>query len=114
MGLNVGTTNVDFKVDKGFMTIAPFTSVVNSGQLNFGGSADFKKTHAIFRTPGQMQIVKDVQLNKEMADKLLAKVNPIFLGASSSSGTDQSHRVRSRSTRRGRRTGRRASASRRG
>ena len=87
MGLSVGTTNVDIKVDKGFMTIAPFTSVVNNGQINFGGSADFKKTPAIFRTPGQMQIIKNVQLNKEMADKLLAKVNPIFLGTSSISGT---------------------------
>ncbi len=87
MGLNVGTTNVDLKVDKGFMTIAPFTSTVNNGQFNFGGSADFKQKPAIFRTPGQMQIVKDVQINKEMADKLLAKVNPVFFGASSISGT---------------------------
>ena len=87
MGLNVGTTNVDLKVDKGFMTIAPFTAPVNNGQLNFGGSADFKQKPAIFRTSGQMQIVKDVQINKEIADKLLAKVNPIFFGASSISGT---------------------------
>jgi hypothetical protein len=87
MGLNVGTTNVDLKVDKGFMTIVPFTAPVNNGQLNFGGSADFKQKPAIFRTPGQMQIVKDVQINKEMADKMLSKVNPIFFGASSITGT---------------------------
>lgn len=86
MGLNVGTTNVDIKVDKGFMTIAPFTSVVNNGQFNFGGSADFKQKPAIFRTPGPMNIIKDVQINKEMANKLLAKVNPIFFGVSSISG----------------------------
>lgn len=86
MGLKVGTTNVDLKVDKGLMTIAPFTSTVNNGQLNFGGSADFKKNPAIFRTPGQMQIVKDVQLNAEMANKLLSKVNPIFSGASNVTG----------------------------
>jgi hypothetical protein len=86
MGLNVGTTNVDLKVDKGFLTIAPFTSSVNNGQLNFGGSADFKEKPAFFKTPGQMQIVKDVQINKEMADKMLSKVNPIFLGVSSISG----------------------------
>ena len=49
MGLNVGTTNVDLKVDKGFMTIAPFTSTANNGQLNFGGSADFKKKPADFQ-----------------------------------------------------------------
>jgi hypothetical protein len=86
MGLSVGTTNVDIKVDKGFMTIAPFTSVVNNGQFNFGGSADFKQKPAVFRTPGSMNIIKDVQINKEMADKLLAKVNPVFFGVSSITG----------------------------
>jgi len=86
MGLNVGTTNVDIKVDKGFMTIAPFTSVVNNGQLNFGGSADFKQKPAVFRTPGPMSIIKDVQINKEMANKLLAKVNPVFFGVESITG----------------------------
>jgi len=87
MGLSVGTTNVDIKVDKGFLTIAPFTSVVNNGQFNFGGSADFKQKPAIFRTPGPMSIIKDVQINKEMANKLLAKVNPVFFGVSSITGT---------------------------
>ncbi|MGD1042482.1 MAG: hypothetical protein ABR913_05395 [Sedimentisphaerales bacterium] len=86
LGLSVGTTNVDIKVDKGFLTIAPFTSVVNSGQFNFGGSADFKQKPAIFRTPGPMSIIKDVQINKEMANKLLAKVNPVFFGVSSITG----------------------------
>jgi hypothetical protein len=86
MGLSVGTTNVDIKVDKGFMTIAPFTSVVNNGQFNFGGSADFKQKPAVFRTPGPMNIIKDVQINKEMANKLLAKVNPIFFGVESITG----------------------------
>jgi hypothetical protein len=86
MGLSVGTTNVDIKVDKGFLTIAPFTSVVNNGQFNFGGSADFKQKPAIFRTPGPMSIIKDVQINKEMANKLLAKVNPVFFGVSSITG----------------------------
>lgn len=86
MGLKVGTTNVDIKVDKGLLTIPQFTSTANNGQLNFGGSADFKKNPVIFRTPGQMQIVKDVQLNVEMANALLSKVNPIFSGASNVTG----------------------------
>jgi hypothetical protein len=86
MGLNIGATNVDIKVDKGFLTIAPFTTTVNSGQLNFGGSADFKKKPALFRTPGPMRVVKDVQLNDEIANKLLARVNPVFSGALSVSG----------------------------
>jgi hypothetical protein len=86
MGMSVGTTNVDITVYKGFMTIPLFTSVVNNGQLNFAGSADFKQKPAIFRTLGPMSIIKDVQINKEMANKLLAKINPIFFGVSSITG----------------------------
>jgi len=77
-GLHLGATNVDIKIDKGLLTIAPFTTVVNNGQLNFGGTADFKQKPAFFKTPGPMRIVKDVQLNDEIANKMLNKINPIF------------------------------------
>jgi hypothetical protein len=86
MGLNIGSTNVDIKAEKGLLTIKPFTTTVNTGEFNFGGSADFKKKPAIFRTPGPMQIVKNVQLNDEMANKLLARVNPMFSGAIDTNG----------------------------
>jgi hypothetical protein len=86
MGLHLGATNVDIKVDKGFLTIAPFTTVVNNGQFNFGGTADFKKQPVLFRTPGSLHIVKDVQINDEIANKLLNKINPIFAGAQRVSG----------------------------
>ncbi|MGA2173112.1 MAG: hypothetical protein ABSG82_08930 [Sedimentisphaerales bacterium] len=86
MGLNIGATNVDIKVDKGLLVITPFTTTVNNGRFNFGGSADFKKTPALFRTSKPMAIVKDVQLNDEMMNKLLGKVNPVFTGATNASG----------------------------
>jgi hypothetical protein len=86
MGLNIGATSVDIKVDKGFLTIAPFTTVVNNGQFNFGGTADFKKKPALFRTPGPMHIVKDVQINDEIMNRMLARVNPVFAGAKETSG----------------------------
>jgi hypothetical protein len=86
MGLHLGATNVDIKVDKGFLTIAPFTTAVNNGEFNFGGSADFKQKPTLFKTPGAMHIVKDVQLNDEMANKLLNKINPIFANARNVSG----------------------------
>jgi hypothetical protein len=86
MGLNVGATNVDIKVDKGFLTIAPFTTVVNNGQFNFGGTADFKKKPTLFRTPGPMRIVKNVRVNDEMMNNLLARINPVFAGARDTNG----------------------------
>jgi len=47
---------------------------------------DFKQKPAIFRTPGPLQIVKDVQINDIIANMLLAKINPIFAGANKTSG----------------------------
>jgi hypothetical protein len=85
-GLNISATNVDIKAQKGLLTLTPFTTTVNNGQFNFGGSVDFKQKPAIFKTPGPLHIVKDVQINDEIANMLLAKVNPIFADATETSG----------------------------
>jgi len=85
-GLNLGATNVDIKAEKGYLTIPPFKTTVNNGEFNFGGSADLRKKPAIFRTPGPMQIIKNVQLNVDIANKMLFILNPIFSGTSSISG----------------------------
>jgi hypothetical protein len=86
MGLNIGATPLEVKAVKGLVTLTPFTTTVNNGQFNFGGSVDFKQKPAIFRTPGPLHIVKDVQINDAVANMLLAKVNPIFAGANQTSG----------------------------
>ncbi len=86
MGLHLGATTVEIKAEKGLLTIAPFTTAVNNGEFNFGGSADFKQKPTLFQTAGAMHIVKDVQLNDEMANKLLNKINPIFANARNVSG----------------------------
>lgn len=86
MGLNIGTTSIEVKAARGLVTLVPFTSTVNNGQINFGGSVDFKQKPAIFKTPGSLQIVKDVQINDVVANTLLAKINPIFAGSNKTSG----------------------------
>ncbi len=81
MGMNFGPTEVDIQVEKGLMTIAPFTAKVNSGQVNFSGSADFNKKPTLLQTPGQMQLVKDVRINDIMSEAVLKNVNPLFANA---------------------------------
>lgn len=81
MGLNVGATNIDARMQNGLLRIVPFTTMVNNGQLSFGGEADFKQKPALFKIAKPMHIVKDIQLNDEVTSKLLAKLNPIFSGA---------------------------------
>jgi hypothetical protein len=86
LGLNFSPTEVDVQVENGVLRIAPFSSKVNNGQLSFAGQADFTKKPVILRTPGPIQVAKDVQINKETTEKLLMYVNPIFANAVNVSG----------------------------
>jgi hypothetical protein len=81
MGLNFGPTETEIEVQNGLLKIAPFSTTVNNGQLNFAAEADFKQKPTLLKTPGQIQIVKDIQINDETTSKLLLYVNPIFANA---------------------------------
>ncbi|MBW8038418.1 MAG: hypothetical protein FVQ85_00265 [Planctomycetes bacterium] len=80
MGLNFGPTEVDIQIENGLLKIAPFSTTVNNGQLNFAAEADFKKKPILLKTTQPVEI-KNVQVNEVMSRKLLVYVNPIFLGA---------------------------------
>jgi len=86
MGLNVGPTNVDIQVSNGLLKIAPFSTTVNNGQLNFAAEANLRGMPKLFKTPGPLQIVKDVQINDATTKQILMYVNPIFSNAVNVSG----------------------------
>ena len=86
MGLNFGATDVDFQIQNGLLKIAPFSTTVNNGQLNFASEANLKDKPSLLKTTEPIQIVKDIQINNEMARKLLKYVNPVFANAVNVSG----------------------------
>jgi Domain of Unknown Function (DUF748) len=85
-GLNVGPTNLDVRIENGLMTITPFTTTVNNGELNFSAQADFKEKARSLRTPKPMMLAKGIQLNKEMTAQMLQYVNPLFANVTGISG----------------------------
>ncbi|MGA1978957.1 MAG: hypothetical protein ABSG99_00105 [Sedimentisphaerales bacterium] len=85
-GFHFGPTEADVQIENGLLKIAPFSTTVNNGQLNFAGEANFKQKPTLLRTPGPIQIVKDVQLNDEVARELLTYLNPVFANAVKVSG----------------------------
>jgi hypothetical protein len=89
MSLNIGKSEFNVKVDNGLMTIAPFTSTVNSGKLNFAASSNFKDKDKplLLKTPGQMKILDNIQITQQTSDILLGYINPIFASATNVSGT---------------------------
>jgi hypothetical protein len=86
MGLHFGPTEIDIQVRKGLLTIAPFVSNVNNGQLSFAASADFEQTPTLLKTPNPIQIAKDIHINDETTKRLLKYLNPVFAGAVNVSG----------------------------
>ena len=85
-GLNVGPTSVDVRIEDGLMTITPFTTTVNNGQLKFAGKTDFKENPRFLRTPEPMLLAKGIELNKEMTAQILQYVNPLFANVTGISG----------------------------
>lgn len=86
MGLNFGATDVDIQVQNGLLKVAPFSTKVNNGQLNFAGQADFKQKPTLLKTAGPIHIAKDININDETTRRLLMFLNPIFANAVNVSG----------------------------
>jgi autotransporter translocation and assembly factor TamB len=86
MGLNFGPTEVDIQIENGLLRIAPFSSSVNNGQFNFAGEVDLSRKPTLLKTPGPIQVVKDIQINERAARGLLMYLNPVFANAVKVSG----------------------------
>jgi len=91
MGLDFGPTDVDIQVQNGLLNIAPFTTMVNEGQFNFAGGADFKQSPSLFKAAKPMQMIKDIKINDATTRRLLKYVNPIFADAVNVSGIANFH-----------------------
>ncbi len=85
-GLNIGSTDVKVRVDKGLMKIEPFTTAVNNGELNFAGQANFRAPDRLLKTPEPLMLAKGIELNQEMTSNLLQYVNPLFANVTGISG----------------------------
>jgi hypothetical protein len=86
MGLQIGKSSFDVKIDNGLMTIAPFISTVNTGKLTFGANANLAAKPALLQIPGPMKIFDNIQITQQTSDILLSYINPLFANATNVSG----------------------------
>lgn len=80
-GLNFGATNLKLKAENGILNIPYFSTKVNNGNFAFSGTINLQKKPLILRTPGQLHIINNVELNDEIGAKFLRHLNPVFAGA---------------------------------
>jgi len=86
MGLNLGKSDFNVKIDNGLMTIAPFTTTVNNGKLNFAATANLADSPPMLKTPNVLKILDRIQITQQTSDTLLRYVNPVFADATDITG----------------------------
>ena len=86
MGLNVSPTEVKLQIEKGMLIIPQFSSTANNGQINFAANMDLNQQPMTLKTPTELAVIKDVEINDRMARQLLMYINPIFAGATNVKG----------------------------
>lgn len=91
MGLRFSRTEAKLSVKDGIAKIAPFSTVVNEGELNFAGYVDLNKKPMVFSIPAPMQVIDKVNIDEKMAKEMLQYLNPIFAKQANLSGTADLH-----------------------
>jgi len=86
MGFDVGPTEVDIRVENGLMRIAPLSTTVNNGKVNFAGEANLGQTPVVLRTSTPLHLAQGIQINQETTERLLKYVNPIFANVVGATG----------------------------
>lgn len=77
-GLLFGPTEADIQIQNGLLNIAPFSTAVNNGKLNFAAKIDLRQKPVVLQTTDPMQIIDKVEINEQVSSNLLENLNPIF------------------------------------
>jgi hypothetical protein len=85
MGLHIGKTDINAQAKDGVLSIEPFSTSVNNGQLKCAANADFRQSPAVLKAPQRLSLEK-VQINDAVSNELLSYINPIFANAANVSG----------------------------
>ena len=86
MGLDIGKSEFNITIDNGLMTIAPFSTTVNNGKLNFAATANLAAKPSMLQTSGAMKMFDKIQITRRTSDALLRYVIPLFADATSITG----------------------------
>ena len=85
-GMEFSQANLDVDVVEGLMALKLPAAKVNGGTINFDGNVNFKEKPATLRMARPSQLAQKVRINKEIGNKILQYINPIFVGATEIEG----------------------------
>ncbi|MEJ2730500.1 MAG: AsmA-like C-terminal region-containing protein [Deltaproteobacteria bacterium] len=84
-GLKISATEVPLDVANE-SAVAKLTAIANGGRLNLEPKIDLKKEPVMLSLPPDSTLLKDVEITDAMAEKLMAKIHPVFQGSAQAQG----------------------------
>jgi hypothetical protein len=84
VGVDLGKANIDVKLEKGELVVAPTTIAAAQGRINLASRYDLGSS--TLRIPGRVATSDGVKLTPELARELLSRINPIFYHVVSAEG----------------------------
>ena len=90
MGVELSSLEIPVIVKDGFAR-AELQGRVNQGGLLLRPQLDLKSEPPVLTIPDSSQVLDQMQITRDMANQLLARIHPLFMGASQMSGTVDLH-----------------------
>ena len=85
-GLDFGQAQINAQFENKVLNVSPFSTAFEGGQLNFAGQVNFANRPTLLKITKPVQIIQDIKIDDETADRFLAYINPIFANAVNVSG----------------------------
>jgi len=78
-GFSLGAAKLPVQLAHGRVEMLPVTAIdADGGTVRLGGAVDFTGRNAILHLPGEITVLDNVPVNREVAETLLSRFNPIF------------------------------------
>jgi len=85
-GLKLGKADIPVRMDNGKVVVPDTSVAVSGGTANLAATVDLEPNVPMLDIPGRRMLLDKVEVNQEVGEKLLSRVNPIFADAMSLSG----------------------------
>jgi hypothetical protein len=90
LGVELNSLEIPVRVADG-IAMAELQGGVNQGELLLRPQLDMRSAAPVLTIPDNSQVLDQMQITREMANQLLARIHPLFMGASQMSGTVDLH-----------------------
>jgi hypothetical protein len=78
MGLTLGEATFKPSMDDAVVTLPPGQATANGGMLRLRGKADLRGEEPQLSIPGKLAALEKVQINKEVGQAILSRINPLL------------------------------------